>query len=54
MTRYLHYFVKQRGVKHEVLCDSRSLRSDMTTKNIEEVTCPHCLKIIEYRMIKGE
>ena len=47
MTRYFHYFVRQRGVKHEVLCEpSRSQRCDMTTEKIEEVTCPRCLRVI--------
>lgn len=47
MAKYLHYFVRQRGIKHEGLCDSRGCRSDMTTKKVEEVTCPRCLRIIE-------
>ena len=46
MAKYLHYFVRQRGVKHEGLCDPRSCRSDMTTKKVEEVTCPRCLRIL--------
>jgi len=36
MAKYLHYFVRQRGVKHEALCDSRSVRSDMTTKKVRK------------------
>ena len=47
MTKHIHYFVRQRGVKNEVLCEpSRSQRYDKTVEKVEDVTCPRCLQII--------
>lgn len=47
MTKHIHYFVRRRGMKHEILCEpSRSQRCEMTTEKVEDVTCPRCLQLI--------